>query len=93
MVAAVAAKRAEGVAGEALGVQSGDDVAGAENVAVHEGDVLFAVAVVPERDDAKAAEARREIGDGVDLDANAVRPVTLAVMAAVALDEVFEAGR
>lgn len=56
LVAAVAAERAEGVAGETLRVQAREDVALPEDVAVDQRDVLLAVAVVPERDDAEPAE-------------------------------------
>ena len=59
LVAAIAAQRSERVAGEALRVQPGRDVLGAEDVAADDRDVLLLVAVVPEGDDPEIPEAGR----------------------------------
>ena len=66
------------------------DVARAEHVAVTERDVLFAVAIVPKRDDAKLACARGQVGDRFDLDADAMLTEAVTVVIFVALDEIFE---
>ena len=91
MVAAVTAERPERVAGEAFRVEAGHDVLGAQDVAVDEGDVILAIATVPEAHDLEAAEARRQVGHRFDLHAHAVRAEALAVVIFVALDEIPEA--
>jgi len=57
---------------------------------VHHGHVLLLVAVVPERDDAEAAEAAGQVGDRLDPDADPLRAEPLAVVRLVALDQVLE---
>ena len=60
------------------------------DVAVHEGGVLLAVAVVPERDDLELAEARGQLGDGGDADADLVLAHTVAVMIAVLVQDILD---
>ena len=58
-----------------------------DHVAVHDGDVLLGVAVVPERDDAEIAEPRRQLGDADDLHADLAGPESLALVVPVPLDQ------
>ena len=53
-------------------------------------DVLLAVAVVPEGDDAEVAKAGREVGDGLHPHADVVGAEAAAVVVLVALDEIFQ---
>ena len=66
LVAAVAAQRAEGVAGEAFAVHPDGHVLLAEGVALDDGHVVLAITVVPEADDVEGAELGGQIGDGGD---------------------------
>ncbi len=66
LVAAVAAQRAQGVTGEALAVHPHGHVLLAEGVALDDGDVVLAVAVVPEADDVEGAEDGGQVGHGGD---------------------------
>jgi hypothetical protein len=54
--------------------------------------VLFAVPVVPERDDPESPETARQIGDGVHLHAHMVNPEASAFMVFVSFDQVLERG-
>ena len=67
-------------------------VLGAHHVAVHHGDVLLAVAVVPERDDPKPAEPGRQVGDRDHPHADLVDAEAVALVVLVALDQLFERG-
>ncbi len=73
-------------------MQARHDVLGAEHVAVDQSKVLLAVAIVPESDDLETAEARRQMSDGLDPDADAMGAEALAVVVFVALDEIRETG-
>ena len=63
MIPAIAAERADGIAGQAFRVQSRRDMALAGHVAAHDRDVLLVVDVVPEGDDPKMAESCGQFGD------------------------------
>ena len=56
-------------------------VLGVGHIAVHDGDVFLAVLVVVEGDDVELAEARGQLGDGRDLDADLVRTDAFALVA------------
>ena len=80
LVAAVAAQRAQGVAGEALAVQAHRDVLLAEGIALDDGYVVLAVPVVPEAHDVEGAEDGGQVGDGSDPDADVVAADAWAVV-------------
>lgn len=67
------------------------DVLRVKRIAVHDGDVVLLVAVVPERHDVEVAEARREVGDGRDLHAYAVGSDAGALVVTTRLEELVEA--
>ncbi len=90
LVAAVAAQRAQRVAGEAFGVQPRGHLRAAHHVPVHQRDVLLLVPVVPEGHDLEPAESRRQLGDRVDLHADPVRAEAAAVVVPVPLDQIFQ---
>src|SRR4051812_616638 len=71
-------------------MKSRRQIGGAHDIAVHERDVLLAVAVVPEGDHAKVTKAGREIGDRLDPHADMVNAEARAVVVLVPLDEIFQ---
>ena len=66
LIAAIAAERAERVAGEALRVEAHRDVVGSPHVAADDREVLAIVVVVGEDQHAKVAEARRKVRRSFD---------------------------
>jgi len=90
LVAAVAAKRTDHVAGQTLGVKPRGHVLRAHHVAVDQRHVLLPVAVIPECHDPESSKTARQVGDGVHLDAHVVHAVALTIMVLVALDQIFE---
>ena len=89
LVAAVAAQRAEGVAGEALAVQADGHVLLAEGVALDDGHVVLAIAVVPEADDVEVPELGGQVRDRGDPDADVVAPHAVAFVVGGGGDELI----
>ena len=52
--------------------------------------MFLAIAIVPKSHDLESAEPAREMGDGLDPDADVVRAETIAIMVLVALDQLLE---
>ena len=90
LVAAVAAQRAERVAGQALRVDAHRHILGVEHIPVHDGDVLLAVLVVVKGDDVKLPEAAGQFGDRRDLDADLVRADAFTLVAGVLVQQVLD---
>ncbi len=72
LIAAVAAQGAQGVAGEALAVQPDGHVLLPEGIALDDGHVVLAIAVVPEADDVEVPELGGQVRDSGDPDADVV---------------------
>ena len=89
LVTAIAAQRAQRVTGEALAVEADRHVLLAEGVALDDGHVVLAVAVVPEADDVEEAELGGQVGDGGDPDADVVAPDAVAFVAGCGGDELI----
>src|SRR5262245_40142315 len=70
-------------------MEPGGNLIGAHHVAVDHGDVLLAVAIVPEGHDVEPAKSARQLGDGLDPDADVVGAEALAVVGPVALDQLL----
>ncbi len=93
LVAAVAAQRADDVAGEALRVEPHRHVLAVDDVlAMHEGGVLLAVGLVGEGDHVVGTEARRQVGRGGDPHAHVLRAVAVTGVRLVALQQCIEPG-
>src|SRR6202171_3132948 len=93
LIAAIAAQGPRHVPGQALGVQPRGNIVGAHDVSVHHGDVLLAIAVVPERDDPESPEPARQLGHRLDSYANPRPPAeAAAIVVLVAFDQIAERG-
>ena len=87
LVAAVTSQRAQCVTGKALAVDADGHVVLTEGIALDDGHVVLAVAVVPEADDMEGPEDGGQVRHGGDPDADVVSPQAITFVVGSRGDE------